>query len=387
MMPVRNIICGVVLICVAASCIRAQAPAGPITAPPVTSSHNPTPAASPGQPGGSTQEQSPAIRARVDIVSTPVTVQDASGELVLTLTRKDFHVFDNGVEQSIAHFDLGGDPLSIVLLAETSSRIESLLPAVRRAGIVFSQVVMGRHGEAAVMGFDDDLTLLRDFTGSRNRVQKAINELPEGTSGARLYDGMAQAVAMLKERPQNLRRIIVVMAESSDHGSESKLGQVLRDAQLANITIYTIGLSTTAAELHNPPESGSPPEITPPGTFGLPPQPGVPQTPGTEAQRYGNVNLMALAVWLVQHASAEVRKQPLEVASVATGGANIRTRRKNSIEKAVDNVGGELHAQYLVDYRPLGAGSYGYHEIRVTVDRPHVKVRTRPGYYLAPQPN
>jgi VWFA-related protein len=242
---------------------------------------------------------------------------------------------------------------------------------------------MGLTGEAAVLGFDDSVTVLQEFTGSRDRVQKVINQLPEGDSGARLYDGLAQAVEMLKERPENRRRVVVVMAESVDRGSESKLGEVLRDSQLANVTIYTIGLSTTAAELRSKPESGAPPETTPPETFGLPPQPGVPQTPGTEAQRAGNINLLALAVWLVEHASDEIRKQQLEVASAATGGAHINTRRERSIQKAVDDVGGELHAQYVLDYRPLGTDSFGYHQIRVTVDREHVKVRARPGYYLA----
>lgn len=303
---------------------------------------------------------------------------------MLNLTQKDFHVFDNGVEQSIQHFDVGSEPLSVVLVVETSSRIEPLLPEIRRTGIIFSQVVMALTGEAAVLSFDDDLSVLQPFTRSPDAVQAAINHLREGTAGTRLCDGMARAVTMLQERPPNRRRVIVVMAESVDHDSESKLGQVLRDAQLANITIYTIGLSSTAAELRSPPSAAAPPQFTPPGTFGLPPQPGVPQTPGTEEQREGNINLLALAVWAVQHAAAEIRKQQLEVASAATGGAHIKTIHERSIQKAVDDIGGELHAQYVLDYRPSGEDSFGYHEIRVTVDRPRVKVRTRPGYYLTP---
>jgi VWFA-related protein len=375
----------VILMCMAVASAHAQAPAGPITARPITNADNP--AAGARQQGSAAQTKPPLIRARVNLVSTPVTVQDAHGEMVLSLTPKDFHVFDNGIEQSIDHFDLGSEPLSVVLVAETSSRIEPLLPAVRRTGIIFSQVVMGLTGEAAVLGFDDDVTVLQEFTGSRDLVQKVINQLPEGTSGARLYDGLSQAVEMLKERPENRRRVVVVMAESVDRGSDSKLGEILREAQLANVTIYTIGLSTTAAELRSKPESGAPPEITPPGTFGLPPQPGVPQTPGTEAQREGNINLMALAVWLVEHASDEIHKQQLEVASTATGGTHISVRRDRSFQKAVDDVGGELHSQYMLDYRPQGADSFGYHEIRVTVNRENLKVRARPGYYLTPSTN
>jgi hypothetical protein len=58
--------------------------------------------------------------------------------------------------------------------------------------------------------------------------------------------------------------------------------------------------------------------------------------------------------------------------------------KDRSIEKAMDEIGGELHAQYTLGYRPPGDEPSGFHEIRVTVDRPGVKLRTRPGYYLPP---
>jgi len=81
-------------------------------------------------------------------VNTPVTVVDSKGELVSNLNAKDFQVTDNGVPQRITHFDLGGPPLSLVILIETSSRIESLLPEMRKTGIVFTNAVMGPEGEA-----------------------------------------------------------------------------------------------------------------------------------------------------------------------------------------------------------------------------------------------
>jgi VWFA-related protein len=176
----------------------------------------------------------------------------------------------------------------------------------------------------------------------------------------------------------------VVVAEAADTGSEDKLGEVLREAQLSNITIYSVSLSSTAAELRGPAKSGAPPAITPPGTFPMPPQPGTPQTPTTEQQRYGNIDIMAAAIWIVQHAANAVRENSLEVAAVATGGMNVSTFRDRSIEKAIDSIGGELHAQYTLSYKPSGDNPTGYHEIKVQVTRPGLKVRARPGYYLSP---
>ena len=89
----------------------------------------------------------------------PVTVTNHSGEMLLDLSKENFRVFDNGVQQKIDHFDLGGDPLSIVLAIETSSHIEPMLPAIRQTGIIFSQTVMGQTAEAAIISFDSDIEL------------------------------------------------------------------------------------------------------------------------------------------------------------------------------------------------------------------------------------
>lgn len=327
-----------------------------------------------------------SIRVRVNLVNTPVIVRDGKGELVLDLVERNFRIFDNGVEQRLEAFDMGGGPLSVVIVMETSSRIQALFPALRRTGVLFTETVMGENGDGAVIGYDDEINHLQDFTSDHDAIDKCIAGLKPGTSGARLYDALAGAVTMLEKRPDSRRRVIVTVAEAVDSGSEEKLGQVLRDAQLANITVYSVGLSSTAAELRGPQKSGAPPSATPPGVFGQAPIPGTPQTPTTEEQRSGNIDLMALAAWIVQHAEATVKQRPLEVATAATGGLYQSTVKDASIEKAIDEIGGELHAQYTLSYRPAGTNTLGYHEIRVQVvdaNTRNLSVRSRPGYFLS----
>lgn len=74
----------------------------------------------------------------------------------------------------------------------------------------------------------------------------------------------------------------------------------------------------------------------------------------------------------------------LAMASKATGGLHVKTFKDRSVESALDEIGGELHTQYSLSYRPPGDEPSGYHEIKVNVSRPKVQVRTRPGYYIAP---
>jgi VWFA-related protein len=370
---------------------RAQAPPGPLGSKPGVKVQLPP------------KDTQAKVKVQVTLVNTPATVRDGHGEMVHNLEARDFKVTDNGVPQQISHFDLGGDPISMVILIETSSRIEALLPEIRKTGILFTQTVMGPAGEAAVVDFNDSVDKLQDFTSNADLIENTIAHLGEGTSGSKLYDAMAVGVEMLSGRPQTTgvcpggnavagcvagvprRRVLMVVSEATDAGSEAKLGEVLRQAQLANVTIYSVGLSTTRAELHAKPKDTRP-QITPPGTFPLPPQPGVPQTPTSEENRYGNIDLMAAAVWAVKHIHDQVKGNVLEVAATATGGAHLATFKDRSIEKAIDEIGGELHSQYTISYTPRGADTPGYHEIKVNIvrnDAKNLKVRARPGYYLA----
>jgi VWFA-related protein len=376
----RNVGASLILVlALAGTPARAQAPSGPLP---------PKPGAEVQQPPKDAQ---PKLKVQVALVNTPVTVRNARGEMVHNLEAQDFQVTDNGVAQKISHFDLGGDPISMVILIETSSRIAPLLPAMSKTGILFTQTVMGPSGEAAVVGFNDSVDKLQDFTTNGDLIENAITHLKQGTSGSKLYDAMAVGVEMLTGRPQatpekpGRRRVLMILSEATDDGSTAKLGEVLRQAQLANVTIYSVGLSTTSAELRAKPKDTRP-QITPPGTFPLPPQPGIPQTPTSEENRYGNIDLMAAAVWAVQHIHDAVTQNALEVATTATGGAHLSTFKDRSIEKAIDEIGGELLSQYTVSYTPTGAGVPGYHEIKVNVlrnDAKNLKVRARPGYYLA----
>lgn len=334
-------------------------------------------------------QQPPKIKVQSLLVNAPVTVQNGKGELVDSLEAKDFRVLDNGIEQKIAHFELGGDAVSMVVVVETSDRVEALLPEVRRNGILLTQTVMGPNGEGAVIGFNDEVKKLQDFTSSADAIESTMARLKVGTSGAKLYDAMDLGVEMLSGRRQatatepGLRRVLLVIAESDDDGSKERLGAVLRRAQLQNVTIYGVGLSSTRAALQKKPEYKRPPNPAPDGTFGLPAPPGTMQTPTTENQRYGTIDLLALAAWAVQHVKDKVAGSGLQVACAGTGGAHIATWKDRSVENAIDKIGAELHSQYVLTYTPTGTDVGGYHEIKVEVDQPGVKVRSRPGYYLA----
>jgi len=332
------------------------------------------------------------IKSNVVLVNAPVTVRDSKDQIVTSLAAADFRLTDHGVPQTISHFDVGTDPLSLVVLIETSSRVAPLLPAVQKSGILITETILGQNGEAAIVGFNDTIDKLLPFSKNPDAIQSTVAHIQSSTSGSRLYDAMGVGVEMLTGAPEpaadapGRRRVLLVVSEATDVGSQAKLGEVLRKAQLANVTIYSVGLSTTRALLQQEPKKNHT-DIAPPGTYPLPPIPGKPPVPEEEDPRLNDtVDLMALAVWAVSHIADKVSAHALEVAAVATGGAHFATFKDRTIEKALDEIGGELHTQYTLGYAPAGTTEDGYHEIKVTLADPkfrNLKLRSRPGYYVA----
>lgn len=367
----------IALLAVCAVAAAAQAPPGPVTPRPGAQQQRP--------PAKAKAEEEPQIRVRVELVSTPVTVRSSAGELVYDLSPGDFRVFDNGIEQKIDEFEMGGDPLSLVLLFQTSSRIEPFLPKLRQTGVLFTQTVLGQAGEAAVVAFHDRVEPVQEFTSDADAIEKAIHKLPGGSSGTRLHDALSYGVTLLRNRPVNRRRVMICISEAVDTGSEVTLGSVLREAQLSQITIYTVGISSTAALLRAEPRQAGPPSPFPPGTLPTPGIPGRPQTPSTDQHARGQIDILSAIILIVQMASNAIGEDALEMASAATGGLHSGAFRERAIENAIDNISGELHAQYTLTYRPAGVTPTGYHEIKVAVARPGVSVRARPGYYVAPE--
>jgi VWFA-related protein len=355
-----------------ATSAHAQAPEGPQT--PI--------------PGAPIQKAPENIKVRTLLVNTPVTITDQRGQLVNSLEKSDFQVTDNGVPQTISHFTLGGDPVALVVVVETSDRISALIPQIRKTGILLSQTVMGPTGEAAVIGYDDDVKVLQNFSNSADVLEKTMAQLKEGYDGAQLFDAMSKAVELLSSRPEvsttdsGKRRVMLVIGEAHDKGSEDKLGEVLRRAQLANVTIYTVGISGMKSDLLSKAKPQPLPRATPDGIMGMPGPPGTVQTPSNDASANGGMDLLALAVWAVMHAKDKITSQQLAIASTATGGTHISTWKNESIQNAIDEIGAELHSQYTLSYTPQDQEQSGYHEIRVTVDRKDLTVRARPGYYI-----
>jgi VWFA-related protein len=345
------------------------------------SGQNPAPEQPPAQP----QEEPYRFGAGINLVTAPVTVVGPDKRFVDGLLQEHFKVYDNDREQQITGFDVSFLPISLVLCVQTSTRVEGLLPQIKKSGILYTQLVLGENGEAAIITFDTKVDVAQGFTKDWDKFEGALKKLRVGNDSTRLADAVWQAIRLLRNRPDNHRKVIVLVSESQDNGSETSLGEALRDAQLANILVYGIRLSTTKARLtQSAPQRRDP---IPPGVSGRPTPPGVVSTPTTQAQaRVEVVNALPYIIEAVRGVKNLFFSDPLQLMTQGTGGQMLAPLTEGGMEESVSRIGEELRSQYLLSYRPNNLTEGGFHRIRVEVAFNGLEVRTRPGYWLGPVP-
>jgi Ca-activated chloride channel family protein len=328
------------------------------------------------------------FRTTLNLVTAPVTVIGRDKQYVAGLEKDQFHVYDNDQEQKIVGFDVSFLPMSMVVCVETSGRIEGLMQQVRKTGIVFTDMVLGAQpdSEAALITFDSRVQVAQEFTKDHDKLIDAMNKkIKPGADGTRMADAVMDAVRMLRSRPQDHRKVIVLVSENRNNGSEVRLGEALRDSQLYDILIYPIRLSTAKGKLTHPAEEKR--SAFPPGVSPMPMPPGVVYTPNTQAQNHVEVvNTLPYIVEAVRGVKNLIFNDPMQLLSQGTGGKQIGTYTESGLEDAISDVGEELRSQYLLSYRPNNLNTGGFHTIRVEVAVEGLKVRTRPGYWLGPIP-
>ena len=212
-------------------------------------------------------------------------------------------------------------------------------------------------------------------------LQTAINKINAGSSQTRVIDAVDHGVYMLKKRPKNNRKIILVVSETRDEGSETKLKEALIDVNIENVQVYFVDISQLAVRLTEKPDIR--PEYIDPTTMNAPL--GIPNTPTTAQQNYGmenRVQFIPLFKEIFIDTKAIFVKDPAKQFSVASGGAQFTFLRQKGLEEAIQKISEELHSQYMISYAPTNGAEGGYHTIEVSIERTNLICKTRPGYYI-----
>ncbi len=320
-----------------------------------------------------------------DEVTVPVTVRGPKGDYIHDMLREDFTVIDNDAVQEVVGFDVSFLPISMVICVQTSDRVEGILGDIRKTAYLFTELVLGEHGEAALMTFDSRVKLPVDFTNDTAKLDAGLKGMRVGTSSVALADAMYSAIRLLLKRPEGHRKIIVVISESQNNGSRIGLGESLRTAQLYNISIYPVRLSTLSARLRRKPEV-RPPNI-PAGVVVRPTMPGTPNTPTSQQQStyFVTPNMIPIIIDLVRGVKNLIFDNPLEILAKGTGGRAFSPRTTSGVQESIIRIGEDIRSQYRLSYRPNNLNERGiYHRIEVTVPYEKLRLQHRVGYFHGP---
>ena len=128
----------------------------------------------------------------------------------------------------------------------------NVLPLEKESGATFLKDVLTPKDEAFLISFDVNVDLLSDYTNSPREIQRSMDKAEINTGagsgsvtgngqarGTLLYDAVYLA-AHDKLRPEAGRKILVLLTDGGDQGSQETLKTATEAAQKANAIIYVI---------------------------------------------------------------------------------------------------------------------------------------------------
>lgn len=307
------------------------------------------------------QEVDDIVRTETSLVQLNIGVVDKQGRPITSLTRNDFAVYEDGVKQTIQHFQSVDAPFSLVLLLDMSGSTINFRQQLKLASQRFLDA-LAPEDRVAVIQFNAKVKSLSSFSTNRLKTAYAI-EIAEGSGETHFYEALKYALKELEKEGQR-RKAIVVLTDGLDSNlrkvdratvsqaqtdeealaaikpdASSELNAVLAAADRQGVTIYPLALP-----------SGDPKRLPLPSP-----------------------NIIGI------YAAARARLQTL---ADRTGGRLNEIHRLEYMPQLYREVAANLRTLYTVAYQARGDRPRGkWHEIRVEVANTDLTARTKPGYF------
>ena len=272
--------------------------------------------------------QQPTFKSGTEIVSLFVTVADAQGRLAPDLTKDDFEIYDNDKPQPIVYFENIVQPISVVVMLDTSGSMTGSISLLKAAAEQFLLRLLPAD-QGRVGAFNDKIQISAHFTKNRDDLISEVKELDFG-NGTRLWDAVLTSLDGLNGVEG--RRVVLVFTDGDDTESRTRLGTVIDRARADDAMVYAIGLESN----------------------------------------YFNGQRM-------------VRSEPdsgLRKIADETGGGYFELKKTADLAPTFTRVAQELHAQYVMGFTPTELDGK-VHKLSVRIKKPGMTARARRSYLAA----
>lgn len=355
----------------------------------------------------------------VDLVDVNVVVTDANGRYLTYLTKENFRIYEDRVEQQITHFSPVDAPFAVGLLLDTSNSTINKLAQIQDEAILFIDQIHA-DDEVLVISFDDEVHLDSDFTHSKRATEQAIRRTRSGGS-TQLYEAVYLALQQ-KLRPRPERKAMVLFTDGVDTASPtSTRSETIELAKEADTLIYpiffdtrydrgpmsrnrrpplrrgggTIGIPTSGGQVGLPTGGGSVGLPTGGGTIGLPVPSRRPTSRRPTTRRPTSPPLpppgrgprFPTGVGLGRSdAEYDQGREYLQQLAEVTGGTLYVSEGLRNLGDAFQEIAAELSSQYSLAYSPTNKTRDGtFRRIKIETNIPNVIVRAKRGYYSQPR--
>ena len=320
-------------------------------------------------------EAGDVIRVNTTLVTLPVSVTDRDGRYIPNLTKTDFRLWENGVEQQVAFFSSVDKPFSVVLMLDTSGSTRFKIEEIQDAAIAFVNQLRS-DDRVMVVSFDDDIRVLTEFTADRNRMRDAIRRTRTG-NGTKLYEAVDLVINQRLNQVQG-RKAVVLFTDGVDTTSHrASYEKNVRDAEELDALIYPVqydtysdvnaGVGSTWPGSQRVP---SPVDILI-GILG-----------GRRGGRSGPIGGGGGGGTIGSNrGDYERANRYLRDLAEKTGARQFHADGMSNLSSAFAGVAEELRRQYSLGYYPIQPPQPGERrQVRVRVNQPNLAVRSRDSY-------
>lgn len=331
----------------------------------------PAPPQVPEQTGPEEVDAGDIIRVNTTLVTLPVSVMDRDGRYVPNLSKEDFRIWEDGIEQQVAFFASVEKPFSVVLMLDTSPSTQFRLEDIQDAAITFVNQLRP-DDKVMVVSFNDDIKVLSELTNDRSKLRRAIERAHTG-DGTRLYDAVEMVMSQQLSRIPG-RKAIVLFTDGVDTTSRrASYESTVMHAQELDALIYPVQYNTAADVATGLPPIGRQQDVWDQilgGIFGG----------GRRNNRRGGGGWPG-GGGRGQRSDYELADHYLRELATSTGGRGYQADSLQNMASAFSNVAEELRRQYSIGYYPKRPPQAGQRrEIRVRTNQPNLAVRTRDSY-------
>ena len=201
------------------------------------------PSAGPEKAASDEVGEGDVLRIDTNLVTVPVSVMDRQGKFISDLHREQFHVFENGVEQKIVHFEPTDSPFTVALLLDTSGSTFFHLWEIKEAAIAFAKQLRPQD-RVIVVTFDRLVMLLTEATNDLNVVTEVIQRDAITGFSTRLYDAVDLVIQRRLNKMQG-RKAIVLFTDGVDTASyQATYKSTLRTVDELDVLIYPVQYDT-----------------------------------------------------------------------------------------------------------------------------------------------